>query len=426
MSNPGRAGAGMPPGRVAALADAIRAVAPLDAPADVRLHQFFRARPQMGGQDRAFVAEGVFAYLRHKRSIETLAETQDPRRLALATLVREMGKSVREIDAALGTDEREWLAAFKGRVATTLPDAVAADFPDWLWDRLGETMGADGRAAFVRSVREPAPLDLRVNALKATRTDALAQLRSDGYAVEPTPYSPWGLRVSGRPALAKHPWFVDGSIEVQDEGSQLVAFLVAPRRGEMVVDFCAGAGGKTLALGVLMRSQGRLYAFDTVAKRLQNLKPRLARSGLSNVHPQLIAHERDAKIKRLAGKVDRVLVDAPCTGTGTLRRNPDLKWRNQPVDVAELTAKQAAILSSAATLVKPGGRVVYATCSVLPEENERIVDAFLAAHPGFERGDAHAELARAGIALDTGPALVLSTAAHGCDAFYAAVLERRR
>jgi len=426
LSSPGRAGAGMPPGRVAALADAIRTVAPLDAPADVRLYQFFRARRQMGRQDRAFVAEGVFAFLRRKRSIETLAATQDPRLLALATLVREMGKSVREIDAALGVDEREWLAAFKGRIATPLPDAVAADLPDWLWDRLGETLGADGRDAFAGSAREPAPLDLRVNALKATRVDALAQLRGDGYAVEPTPYSPWGLRVNGRPSLAQHPWFVDGSIEVQDEGSQLVAFLVAPRRGEMVVDFCAGAGGKTLALGVLMRSQGRLYAFDTVEKRLQNLKPRLARSGLSNVHPQLIAHERDAKIKRLAGKVDRVLVDAPCTGTGTLRRNPDLKWRNRPVDVAELAAKQTAILASAATLVKPGGRVVYATCSVLPEENERIVEAFLAAHPGFESGDARAELARAGIALDTGRAMVLSTATHGCDAFFAAILERTR
>ena len=174
-----------------------------------------------------------------------------------------------------------------------------------------------------------------------------------------------------------------------------------------------------------MRSLGRLYAFDTVDKRLAQLKPRLARSGLSNVHPQVIAHERDAKVKRLAGKVDRVLVDAPCTGTGTLRRNPDLKWRQGPVDVAELTAKQSAILASASTLVKPGGRVVYATCSVLPEENEAVVEGFLATHPGFVAGDARVELARAGIALDTGPALVLSTAVHGCDAFYAAILERK-
>ncbi|MEO8484925.1 MAG: RsmB/NOP family class I SAM-dependent RNA methyltransferase [Betaproteobacteria bacterium] len=426
MSNPGRAGGGTPPGRVNALADAIRSVAPLDAPADVRLRQFFRAHPQMGVQDRAFVAEGVFAFLRRRRSLEAVAGTREPRLLALATLVRELGKSVRELDAALNGDEREWLAGFKGRSAVALPDAVDADLPDWLWERLGESMGAERRATFARTVREPAPLDLRVNTMKATRDDALAALRADGIAVAPTPYSPWGMRATGRPMLAQHPWFVDGRIEVQDEGSQLVAILVAPRRGEMVVDFCAGAGGKTLALGALMHSQGRLYAYDTVAKRLANLKPRLARSGLSNVHPQAIAHERDAKVKRLAGKVDRVLVDAPCTGTGTLRRNPDLKWRQQPVDVAELAAKQRAILASAASLAKPGGRVVYATCSVLPEENEAIVDAFLAAHPGFELGDADAELQRAGIALATGRALRLSTAEHGCDAFYAAILERKR
>ncbi len=224
-----------------------------------------------------------------------------------------------------------------------------------------------------------APLDLRVNPLKTTRDEARAALAASGIAAEPTPYSPLGLRVAGRPALARHPLFTPGAIEVQDEGSQLVGFLVAPKRTDMVVDFCAGAGGKTLLLGALMRSQGRLYAFDTHDRRLANLKPRLARSGLSNVHPQLLAHERDTKIKRLAGKIDRVLVDAPCTGFGTLRRNPDLKWRQPESALAELAAKQRAILAAAATLVKPGGRLVYATCSVLPDENEAVVDAFLAA-----------------------------------------------
>jgi 16S rRNA (cytosine967-C5)-methyltransferase len=192
----------------------------------------------------------------------------------------------------------------------------------------------------------------------------------------------------------------------------------------MVVDFCAGAGGKTLLLGALMRSTGRLYAFDTTERRLAKLKPRLARSGLSNVHPQLIAHERDTRVKRLAGKIDRVLVDAPCTGFGTLRRNPDLKWRQRASAVAELVQKQKAILAGAATLVKPGGRLVYATCSVLPEENEEVVEAFVTAHPNFAPRDAAAELARAGIALDTGPALKLRPDVHGCDGFYAAVLER--
>jgi len=232
------------------------------------------------------------------------------------------------------------------------------------------------------------------------------------------------LRVAGRPALARHPLFVAGALEVQDEGSQLVGLLVAPKRSDMVVDFCAGAGGKTLLLGALMRSQGRLYAFDTHDRRLANLKPRLARSGLSNVHPQLLAHERDTKVKRLAGKIDRVLVDAPCTGFGTLRRNPDLKWRQTESALAELTTKQCTILAAAATLVKPGGRLVYATCSVLPDENEAVVSAFLAANSAFTRVDAAAELARAGVILDTGPSLQLFPHKQGCDGFYAEVLAR--
>jgi 16S rRNA (cytosine967-C5)-methyltransferase len=233
------------------------------------------------------------------------------------------------------------------------------------------------------------------------------------------------LRIAGRPAINRHPLFMAGDIEVQDEGSQLVGWLLAPRRQDMVVDFCAGSGGKTLLLGMLMRSQGRLYAFDVSEKRLANLKPRLARSGLSNVHPQLIANERDTHVKRLAGKIDRVLVDAPCTGFGTLRRNPDLKWRQTPEGLAELVTKQAAILRAAATLLKPGGRLVYATCSILPDENEQIVSGFLEAHPGFQAVSVAEELARAKIALDTGPMLRLLPHVHGCDGFFAAIVERR-
>ena len=270
-----------------------------------------------------------------------------------------------------------------------------------------------------------APLDLRVNPLKTTRDAARAALAASGIDARPTAYSPLGLRIAGRPAINEHPLFRDGAIEVQDEGSQLVGLLLAPKRTDMVVDFCAGAGGKTLLLGALMRSQGRLYAFDVAEKRLANLKPRLARSGLSNVHTQLIAHERDAKVKRLAGKIDRVLVDAPCTGFGTLRRNPDLKWRQTERDLAELVDKQRTILRAAASLVKPGGRLVYATCSVLPDENEAQVAAFLAEHPGFVAIDAATELARAGVALDTGPMLRLSPHRHGCDGFFAAAVERR-
>jgi len=410
--------------RIAGLARAIARIQPLERPADSLLHQFFRQSTAMGQHDRAFVADGVFAYLRRRRSLETLAQTTRPAHLALAVIVRELGIGVRELAGALDEADAAWLRAFKSRLATALPPAVAADLPDWLWARLGAAYGEAERDALARAWLSPAPLDLRINPLKTAREDARSALAASGIAALPTPYSPIGLRIAGRPALARHPLFEGGALEVQDEGSQLVGYLVAPKRSDMVADFCAGAGGKTLLLGALMRSMGRLYAFDTHDKRLANLKPRLARSGLSNVHPQLIAHERDTKIKRLAGKIDRVLVDAPCTGFGTLRRNPDLKWRQPESAVAELAAKQQAILASAATLVKPGGRLVYATCSVLPEENEAVVEAFLAGHPEFAPVDAAAEFARAGIPLDTGPVLRLLPHRHGCDGFYAAALSR--
>ena len=410
--------------QITGLATAIAEIQTLEHPADALLHQFFRKHPNMGQQDRAFIADGVFAFLRRRRSLEELAQTQRPTHLALATVVRELGIGIRELEGALKASDADWLRAFKSRLATPLAPAIAADLPDWLWARLGVAFGDTEREALARAWLSAAPLDLRINPLQTTREAVRTALAATGIVAEPTPYSPLGLRIAGRPSLTRHPLFVSGALEVQDEGSQLVGYLVAPKRSEMVVDFCAGAGGKTLLLGALMRSQGRRYAFDTHDRRLANLKPRLARSGLSNVHPQVLANERDTKIKRLAGKIDRVLVDAPCTGFGTLRRNPDLKWRQPESSLAELAAKQRAILASAATLVKPGGRLVYATCSVLPDENEDVVATFLAARPDFTQVDAAAELARAGITLDTGPTLKLFPHKHGCDGFYAVMLAR--
>jgi 16S rRNA (cytosine967-C5)-methyltransferase len=274
-------------------------------------------------------------------------------------------------------------------------------------------------------MQQPAPLDLRVNTLLATREEALAVLRDSGIEAELTRYSPLGLRLAGKPALEKHPLYLGGKVEVQDEGSQLLGLLLAPRRREMVVDFCAGAGGKTLLLGQLMRSEGRLYAFDVSERRMLRFRKRLARARLSNVHPELIAHENDTRIKRLSGKVHRVLVDAPCTGTGTLRRNPDLKWRLAESDLDDLMEKQASILEAAARLLQPGGRLEYATCSVLPEENDRIVDAFLTRHPEYVELDCGRVLREAGIAIDCGVRLRLSPQIHGTDGFFAALLEHR-
>ena len=280
-----------------------------------------------------------------------------------------------------------------GVVQDELLERHRHNLPEWLVQPLKTQLG-DGFWPLVQALSGSAPLDLRVNVLKEKRADVQKELAQAAIKSEITPYSPWGLRVEGKPALAKLPAFVRGAIEVQDEGSQLLALLLDAKRGEMVVDFCAGAGGKTLAIGATMRSTGRLYAFDVSGHRLDALGPRLKRSGLSNVHPAAIAHERDDRVKRLSGKIDRVLVDAPCSGLGTLRRNPDLKWRQSPKAVEELVAKQTAILASAARLVKAGGRLAYATCSVLPQENEAIAEAFAAAHPDFEPLDAGEVLAQ--------------------------------
>ena len=241
-----------------------------------------------------------------------------------------------------------------------------------------------------------------------------------------TPYSPWGIRLAGRPAMNKWHQFEHGVIEVQDEGSQLLALLVGPKRGEMVIDFCAGAGGKTLLLGALMRSTGRLYAFDVSAARLAKAKPRFARSGLSNIVPVAIDHENDTRVRRLAGKAQRVLVDAPCSGFGTLRRNPDLKWRQTPQSLQELVVLQAKILASASRCVAPGGRLVYATCSILTEENEAQAEKFLLEHPDFVQVDAAALMAARTPLQLIGPYLKLRPDVHGTDGFFAAVFERKK
>jgi len=307
------------------------------------------------------------------------------------------------------------------------------NLPDWLVGPLKEQLG-DEFWQLVTSLNQAAPLDLRVNTFTDKRADVQKELSLAGIRSTPTPYSPWGQRIEGKPALTKLDAFARGAIEVQDEGSQLLALLLEAGRGEMVVDFCAGAGGKTLAIGAAMRSTGRLYAFDTSAHRLDALKPRLARSKLSNVHPAAIAHERDERVKRLAGKIDRVLVDAPCSGLGTLRRNPDLKWRQSPKAIEEMTAKQAAILQSAARLLKPGGRLVYATCSVLPQEDEVIAEAFSAANREFVPLQARDILANAKVEhaadLCTGPLtggeyLRLWPHRHGTDGFFAAAWQRK-
>ncbi len=414
-----------------ASADLVGLVLKFDHPADSVVSRFFREHRALGPRERATLAETVYTVLRKKLLFDHLSPSgsgSKERRMAILGFhgPRDFLKS------ALNDVEKRWLDNCDAVNEADLLERHRHNLPEWLVAPLKAQLG-DGFWPLVQSLQQPAPLDLRVNTLNDKRADVQAELKKAGISTLPTPFSPWGLRADGKPAIHKVDAFVRGALEVQDEGSQLLALLLDAKRGEMVVDFCAGAGGKTLAIGATMRNTGRLYAFDTSAHRLDALKPRLARSKLSNVHPAAIAHERDDRIKRLAGKIDRVLVDAPCSGLGTLRRNPDLKWRQSPKSVQELTVKQTAILQSAARLLKPGGRLVYATCSVLPEENEVIAEAFSAAHPEFVPQDAGELLAGVKVANaaslcaagDNGLRyLRLWPHRHATDGFFAAVWNR--
>ncbi|MGE0876312.1 MAG: RsmB/NOP family class I SAM-dependent RNA methyltransferase [Burkholderiales bacterium] len=392
--------------------------------ADRSISAYFHAHRNLGQRDRAFIAEAVYAALRRKRSLAVAAGSDAPRALVLAALVRVLGYSGRALDEALGEHDRGIIARVRATPLESMPEAVQADLPDWFWNLIASRHGATEAMRIARSLLEPAPLDLRVNLARITRDEAHAQLASSGIEAGPGAYSPASLRLKGKPAINQHPLFKAGLVEVQDEGSQLLAYLVAPRRGEMVADFCAGAGGKTLAMAMLMRSSGRLYAMDVSAKRLASLTPRLRRAAVSNVHPVVLDSENDERVKRLAGKLDRVLVDAPCSGFGTLRRNPDLKWRHGPEAVEQLRVKQARILESAARLVKPGGRLVYATCSLLEEENESIADRFAEAHGEFRPLHCGELLAEQRIPLESAGRLRLWPHIHRTDGFFAAAFER--
>ncbi|MCH2241349.1 MAG: RsmB/NOP family class I SAM-dependent RNA methyltransferase [Aquabacterium sp.] len=396
-------------------------------PPAAEVSAFFRKHRNLGPRERATLAETTYVVLRERLMWQHLAQSgSGPLERRLAILAWQGNEAF--LRGALNAEEQAWRDRGLQVDRSKLPEPQRHNLPTWLAERLRAQMG-DDFWPLVQSLNQSGPLDLRVNAFKTDRKAAQAALTEAGFASSPTPFSPWGLRLEGKPAINRLELFTAGHIEVQDEGSQLLALLTEARRGEMVADFCAGAGGKTLALGAMMRNTGRLYAFDVSGHRLDALKPRLARSGLSNVYPAQIAHERDERIKRLAGKIDRVLVDAPCSGLGTLRRNPDLKWRQSVQALEELKAKQAAILASAARLVKSGGRLVYATCSLLQEENEAIAAAFSDAQRDFTLLPAADILERQHVeqaaSLCSGSFLRLWPHRHGTDGFFAAVWERR-
>src|SRR5579859_2882584 len=405
---------------------------------------YFRRHRFVGAKDRAAISEHIYSILRHRASIDwwirRLNGNQQPdARLRLfATLILVEGWEPEALARAcdgdrfrpnpLGILEQQVVKGLKGKslLHPEMPRPVRLNYPEWLDAHWQELFG-DQVDAELGVMNETAPLDLRVNRLKANRADARSALADEGVEALPTPLAPTGLRVYKRIPLATLDVFKTGRIEVQDEGSQLAALLALAKPGMRVVDFCAGAGGKTLALAAGMQNKGHLVACDISEKRLERAVVRLRRAGISNVERKPLTSERDKWVKRHAESFDRVFVDAPCTGTGTWRRNPDAKWRLRPLDLEELSALQGSILDSAARLVKPGGRLIYATCSMLPAENDGQIRNFLSSHPAFTLVPM-AQVWKDAIgtpcpvATDT---LQLTPARHGTDGFFVAVMERR-
>lgn len=386
-------------------------------PADALLSKFFRENRKLGLKDRNVIAETIYTILRHYIKLTKVVVAKNSFTLIGYTWVKLLGVGRHEI--------RELRTINLGEL-DKLPelDMNVVELPAWVIQRLSANLTTDEITELAKSMTKQAPLTLRVNTIKTSRNDVLAAFAEQGIKVKPTLLSPYGVKLNDRAALIKNELFLQGLIEVQDEASQLAGLLLEPKRGDMVVDFCAGSGGKTLLFGMLMKNSGRIYAFDVNERRLGNLTPRLARSGLSNVYPQLIASENDSKLKRLAEKMDRVFVDAPCLGLGTLRRNPDLKFRQNEQGLAEINVKQLDILIAASRLVKPGGVLVYATCSILRAENQDIVENFLSEHAEFEIIEVKQVLKNLDLVLKDQRYLELSPVTHDTDGFFACIMQK--
>jgi 16S rRNA (cytosine967-C5)-methyltransferase len=430
-----------PGARLTATIDILSAIDTSEHPADYIAADYFRQRRYIGAKDRASIAGHVYAVLRHRAVLDWWVQRQrveiGARSRLLAALVLIEGWRPEAIASSCDGDRfrPEPLTSIEERLLRALvrrtlhhpemPRAVANDLPEWLVPYLERVFG-DGLESEMTAVNAAAPMDLRANLLKADRETARRALAAEGVSAEPTPWSPTGLRLSERVPLGGLAVFRDGLVEVQDESSQIAALLADARPGMRVVDFCAGAGGKTLALAAGMANRGRLIACDVSSHRLERAARRLRRAGVNNAERRILTTERDKWVKRHAGGFDRVFVDAPCLGTGTWRRNPDAKWRMTPNDLAELLTRQQQILRSAARLVRPGGRLVYATCSLLREENEEQAEALLAVEPEFvffPAADAWRETI--GTQLPgAGRYLRLTPARHGTDGFFVAIFER--
>lgn len=400
-----------------------------ETPPALILSRYFKEHRQLGSRDRMSLSNIVYKVLREKRYFEFLIENF-PSSLSKENALTLLGvqDSPEWIKRYSTPQELEWLGLVQKNADTLrVPELTKLNLPDWLADALKEQLGDEFEIA-AASLQENAHLDLRVNAIKSKRTHVQKELAESGIETQFTPYSQWGLRVNKKMSLTEHPLYENGSIEIQDEGSQLLASLVGAKRNEIIVDYCAGAGGKTLALGAMMRNTGRVYAWDIVGYRLSALKPRLERSGLTNVFTAILSSGDEERVRRLYGKADRVLVDAPCSGLGTLRRAPELKWRQTLKTVSDLAQVQSLILNDACRLVKEGGFLIYATCSLLRQENEEIAHLFSVHHPEFVQIDVVELLKQQKIAdyetMVNQGCLRLWPHRHQTDGFFAAVWKR--
>lgn len=410
-------------------------------PADKMLEQYLKSRKYIGSKDRGAIAELVYFVLRHKSAIEwwleKYSQEKSGRMFALTALILrreytpqtmlEMTGDSQYAPSSLNDSEQKFIRSIAQADFTNpdMPKYVRLNYPQWMDEYLQNSFG-DKLEAAMASMNEQAPTDLRVNTLKITREKLLEQLQAEGFACSPAPLSPIGIRLAKRAPIFTSQFFKEGHFEVQDEGSQIVALLVDAKSGQRVIDFCAGAGGKTLAIAATMENKGRILAWDTSKKRLDQINIRLRRAGVHNVQTHVLESAHDAFIKRHKATADRVLIDVPCSGSGTWRRNPDLKWRFTAKDLEEVQAVQKEILQSAARLVKVGGRLIYATCSIFKEENDAQIEAFLKEHNNFVVVRANKIWNKDISADDDSNSSYFCVTPHkdGVDGFFAAILER--
>jgi 16S rRNA (cytosine967-C5)-methyltransferase len=406
-------------------------------PADTIIGDYFKARRYAGSKDRRSINGTVYSVLRNRAKLGWLADqveiSQSPRILVLIECVR----NDQDVDT-LFTGEQYTPAVLKGRELEILPilaehdianapDHVRLEYPEWMDADLKASLG-DSFDAAMMALNEEAPLDLRINALHPDKGEAANILSKQNIETEPGAYSPFCLRINKKIKLGGIQAYKDGLIDIQDEGSQLISLLTQAEDKELVIDFCAGAGGKTLALAAQMKNNGHLYGLDISGQRLYKMRRRLERAKITNVILNPIKAENDPWLKQFECRADRVLIDAPCSGIGAWRRNPESRWKMTPELFEDLLGRQKRILENAAHLVKPGGRLVYATCSLLQRENEDQLEAFLKTNENYDIVPVSKVWVES-IGTDCpfeGDYMIMRPDLHKSDGFFCAVLERKK